>query len=70
MTSLLYVKRPADYLVGGQGRKGHLAEQVFALIAAIGSLFRLGLALLDHYLNELLPIPVSLTFWRKIVSGD
>jgi hypothetical protein len=31
------------------------------------SLFRLGLALLDHFLNELLPIPVSFTLESKNV---
>ena len=29
------------------------------------SLFRLGLALLDHFLNELLPIPVSFNLLEK-----
>lgn len=29
------------------------------------SLFRLGLALLDHFLNENLPIPVSFTLWKE-----
>jgi hypothetical protein len=29
------------------------------------SLFRLGLALLDHFLNEILPIPVSFNLLEK-----
>jgi hypothetical protein len=65
-TSLLYVKRalPITWLVV-KGRKGHLAEQVHRSDRCDWSLFRLGLALLDHFLNELLPIPVSFNLLEK-----
>jgi hypothetical protein len=34
------------------------------------SLFRGGLALLDHFLNECIPIPVSFNLLEKIMSGN